>query len=319
MPSKRPTVDDLLKSQFITHPNLSLELLQQELAANSASRNTLKKSSFWLRPKSSRQSVRRQHSLERYLEMSSKPPIAMNTKQTSDNRLFVSNFLQPIELTAAHGEVGGVALPETPSQHQQNHTTTERNPLCKDKSTGNGTPHRSFLCSTLKKKKVVPVDLEKDKESVNGYANSNGTADHHQQWGALVPTCSSAKPPAEETCNLFKNYDLETGHFIMMPSRRAKMNMTNDKDVGDAVDEVAGMPLTPLEQEARKILLELGINDQMLEEAKPMAPRSDIIGVYRIVINRLQKQSWLTRKHVQLALQEMPKVEKKIERSCCIL
>lgn len=279
VPSLRPTVDDLLNSQFVTHPNLSMELIQQEINA-SLQTNAKKLRLFWTRSKSSR--VERQHSLERYLETNNKPAISMNTKQSTNNGLLISNFLQPIDLSSN--------CPDSQTNSEHN------NMISKNKLNKNSMPRKSFLCGNLKKK-VVPIEVDKEKESVNAYT-SNGKAD---QWGAIVPL--------EDSCGLFKNYDLETGDFVMMPTRQNKSN-------GAGEDNCL---LTALERETRQILSEFGINDEMLESACKNAPRSDIIGIYRIVLNRLQKQSWSTRKHVQLALQEMPKVEKKIERSCCIL
>lgn len=224
----------------------------------------IKRSGFWVRSKSRR--MRKQYSLrERYMELTNKPPINMNTKRTDG--FFVDNFLQPIELSKD--------LPLEPIKEQSR----------------NNTPKRSFLCGTLKKK-VGPMETENEKQLNNGTLATN---QNRIQWNNVL----AAVPPE---CPLFKNYDTETGHFIMFPT-----------DTDD------GGKMPPLELEARQILEELGINTEMLLQASQNAPRSDIVGAYRIVISRLQKQSWLARKHVEMALQEMPKAEKKIERSCCIL
>lgn len=248
----------MLNSQFVTHPKLSNDLMQHEINLRT---KPVKRSGFWVRSKSRR--MRKQYSLrERYMELTNKPPINMNTKRT-DN-FFVDNFLQPIELT------NDVYLEATKEQSKSN------------------TPKRSFLCGTLKKK-VGPMETTEKERQL-----SNGTLTQHKsQWNAVLAA----------DCPLFKNYDTENGNFIMFPT---------------LIEDLA--KLQPLELEARQILDELGITSEMLKEASQNAPRSDIIGAYRIVINRLQKQSWLARKHVEMALQEMPgKTEKKIERSCCIL
>ncbi|XP_023296660.2 sperm motility kinase 2B [Lucilia cuprina] len=259
IPARRPTIDDMLNSQFVTHPKLSNDLMQHEINLRS---KPVKRSGFWVRSKSRR--MRKQYSLrERYMELTNKPPINMNTKRIDG--FFVDNFLQPIELTA-----NDIPLEVIKEQSKNN------------------TPKRSFLCGTLKKK-VGPMEAtEKEKQLTNG-----SLSNHTSQWNAVLAT----------DCPLFKNYDAENGHFIMFP--------TPTDDLGQ---------VQPLEAEARQILEELGITSEMLQQASQNAPRSDIIGAYRIVINRLQKQSWLARKHVEMALQEMPtKAEKKIERSCCIL
>ncbi|XP_073826836.1 serine/threonine-protein kinase MARK1 [Musca autumnalis] len=259
IPIRRPTIDDMLNSQFITHPKLSAELMQHEINLRTKS---AKRSGFWVRSKSRR--MRKQYSLrERYMELTNKPPINMNTKRTDG--FFVDNFLQPIELAKD--------LPLEPIKEQSR----------------SNTPKRSFLCGTLKKK-VGPMETENERQLNNGTFGQQKL-----QWNNIL----SAVPPE---CPLFKNYDNETGPCIMFPTDTEDLNK-----------------LTPLEQEARQILEELGITTEMLMQASQNGPRSDIIGAYRIVINRLQKQSWLARKHVEMALQEMPKTEKKIERSCCIL
>ncbi|KAL9923999.1 serine/threonine-protein kinase NIM1 isoform 1-T1 [Glossina fuscipes fuscipes] len=256
IPVRRPTIDDMLNSQFITQPKLSAELMQHEINLRT---KPVKRSAFWVRSKSRR--LRKQYSLrDRYMEVINKPPINMNTKR--NDGFFVDNFLQPIELSKE--------MPTDPNKD------TSRNE----------TPKRNFLCGTLKKK-VGPMETEKEKQICNGSLNGKN------QWNAVIAA----------DCPLFKNYDTETGNFIMLPT-----DGNDDQSI-----------LSPLEKEARQILQELGITSDMLKSASTNAPRSDIIGAYRIVINRLQKQSWLARKHVEMALQEMPKADRKIERTCCIL
>uniref|UniRef100_A0A1B0FJ84 Protein kinase domain-containing protein n=1 Tax=Glossina morsitans morsitans TaxID=37546 RepID=A0A1B0FJ84_GLOMM len=256
IPVRRPTIDDMLNSQFVTQPKLSAELMQHEINLRT---KPVKRSAFWVRSKSRR--LRKQYSLrDRYMEVINKPPINMNTKR--NDGFFVDNFLQPIELSKE--------LPSDPNKD------TSRNE----------TPKRNFLCGTLKKK-VGPMETEKEKQICNGSLNGKN------QWNAVIAA----------DCPLFKNYDTETGNFIMLPT-----DGNDDQSI-----------LSPLEKEARQILQDLGITSEMLKSASTNAPRNDIIGAYRIVINRLQKQSWLARKHVEMALQEMPKADRKIERTCCIL
>jgi serine/threonine-protein kinase NIM1 len=48
--------------------------------------------------------------------------------------------------------------------------------------------------------------------------------------------------------------------------------------------------LHPLEQETRKILKSYGIGDELLEKHIEHGPRSEVIGIYRIVIMRLKTQ-----------------------------
>jgi len=145
-----------------------------------------------------------------------------------------------------------------------------------------------MFCGSLKKK-VTPMETEPEKQLANG--GQCGSAKINP-WNVEVA----------EDCPLFKNYDAETGSCVMLP--------TNTEDLSQ---------LGALEFEARQILAELGLSSEMLINARQSGPRSDIIGAYRIVVNRLQKQSWLARKHVEMALHSEPKAEKRIERSCCIL
>lgn len=53
-------------------------------------------------------------------------------------------------------------------------------------------------------------------------------------------------------------------------------------------DEHLLRALHPLEQETRKIMRTLGIHDQELEKNVEHGPRSEIIGIYRIIIMRLK-------------------------------
>ncbi|KAH8263107.1 hypothetical protein KR044_004751 [Drosophila immigrans] len=266
MPAQRPTIDDMLNSQFVTCPKLSAELMQYELNLHS---KPAKRSIFWVRKS---QRLRKTASLrERYAEVVKKPAISMNTRQ--QNEMFVHSFLHPIE-------VGQPADPPPGSAKELEANGGE--------STKRAGPSRRYLfCGTLKKK-ITPIETEPEKQLSNG----GPAAGKMNPWSVEVA----------EDCPLFKNYDAETGSCVMLP--------TNTDDLSQ---------LCALEFEARQLLAELGVSSQMLLTATPSGPRSDIIGAYRIVVNRLQKQSWLARKHVEMALHLEPKQEKRIERQCCIL
>lgn len=264
VPAQRPTIDDILNSQFVTCPKLSAELMQLELNLHS---KPAKRSIFWVR-KSHR--LRKSASLrERYAEVVKKPAISMNTRQQDE--LFVHSFLHPIELSHEQPAVG-----VNTKELEANGEPAKRN----------GPGRRYLFCGTLKKK-ITPIETEPEKQLSNG-----GPTAKLSQWSIEVA----------DDCPLFKNYDAETGSCVMLP--------TNTDDLSQ---------LCALEFEARQLLAELGVSSQMLIAATPSGPRSDIIGAYRIIVNRLQKQSWLARKHVEMALQMEPKPEKRIERQCCIL
>lgn len=100
--------------------------------------------------------------------------------------------------------------------------------------------------------------------------------------------------------------------------------------MGDAFEEELGSFLiTPtcthdlthlhhLEIETRLILHKLGITSDNLCRAIDSGPRSDIIGVYRIVMHRLQRQLWLNKQAELIAKEELP-VRQKNNRTCAIL
>lgn len=69
--------------------------------------------------------------------------------------------------------------------------------------------------------------------------------------------------------------DREFAKFMMLPTK------TNG-------DDLKLVTLHPLEQEAREILNTYGIDWLMLEKSIENGPRSDVIGIYRIVVSRLQ-------------------------------
>lgn len=266
IPAQRPTIDDMLNSQFVTCPKLSADLMQWEINQHT---KPVKRSIFWVRSKSHR--LRKSASLrDRYAEVVKKPAISMNTRQQDE--MFVQNFLQPIEM-------GHELLVPVSSQLKEPQSTEQAK-----------RPTRRYMfCGSLKKK-VTPMETEPEKQLANG-GQSIGSAKINP-WNVEVA----------EDCPPFTNYDAETGSCVMLP--------TNTEDLSQ---------LGALEFEARQILAELGLTSEMLINARQSGPRSDIIGAYRIVVNRLQKQSWLARKHVEMALHSEPKVEKRIERSCCIL
>lgn len=92
------------------------------------------------------------------------------------------------------------------------------------------------------------------------------------------------------------------GEYLMAPTA------TNDLD-----------NLDPLEVEARAILSKLGINDDMLFQAINSGPRSDIMGAYRIVIHRLQKQRIHALQAELTPADEQPSIPKNNHRICAIL
>ncbi|XP_041776544.1 probable serine/threonine-protein kinase MARK-A [Anopheles merus] len=75
---------------------------------------------------------------------------------------------------------------------------------------------------------------------------------------------------------LHRTIDEEHGRFVMYPTT--------------AVSSEGNRHLHPLETETRRLMKVLGITGDMIARAVTNGPRSDIIGVYRIVMHRLQRE-----------------------------
>uniref|UniRef100_A0A182YH02 non-specific serine/threonine protein kinase n=3 Tax=Anopheles stephensi TaxID=30069 RepID=A0A182YH02_ANOST len=75
---------------------------------------------------------------------------------------------------------------------------------------------------------------------------------------------------------LDRTIDEEHGRFMMYPTT--------------AVSSEGNRHLHPLEMETRRIMKALGITGDMIARAVTNGPRSDIIGVYRIIMHRLQRE-----------------------------
>lgn len=88
-----------------------------------------------------------------------------------------------------------------------------------------------------------------------------------------VRSYSNDDPTDESSVNSEKDFD----KFMMIPTRTH-----NDQNLRSALD--------PLEVETRKIMRSLGIGDDVLEKQIEHGPRSEVIGIYRIIIMRLKTQ-----------------------------
>uniref|UniRef100_A0A182PMA1 non-specific serine/threonine protein kinase n=1 Tax=Anopheles epiroticus TaxID=199890 RepID=A0A182PMA1_9DIPT len=75
---------------------------------------------------------------------------------------------------------------------------------------------------------------------------------------------------------LHRTIDDEHGRFVMYPTT--------------AVSSEGNRHLHPLEAETRRLMKALGITGDMIARAVTNGPRSDIIGVYRIIMHRLQRE-----------------------------
>lgn len=94
--------------------------------------------------------------------------------------------------------------------------------------------------------------------------------------------CSSKKNSI--SIGIAEEENEDQGEFVMSP--------TNTNILTD---------IHPVEMEARLTLEKLGITSEMLCQSIESGPRSDIIGAYRIVVHRIQKQQLLTKTNEQIA------------------
>lgn len=125
--------------------------------------------------------------------------------------------------------------------------------------------------------------------------NSVSSLDMANATGYVTPALNKSITNLEVT-----QFDEEQGDFIMLPT---------------CTTDVSHLHL--IEMEARRILTNLGVSSEMLLRSAQNGPRSDIIGAYRIVIHRLQKQALLAKHAEIIAQEEMTKP--KTTRTCAIL
>lgn len=227
-----------------------------------------------------------------------------NTKRA--NSVLEENFLHPISALpsmsiAADGDsVNGGIVDVKPQQQQQQQ-------------------RRRLIFGGSIKKRIGPIE-EKNKSNLfhkrtNGIDERISIADSNQMHALrqTIETSSKHNSIVSATSNHDDAIDdEEQGHFIMAPTNT------------DCTDS-----LHPLECETRQILHKIGIDWEMLSNAIESGPRSDIIGAYRIVINRLQKRKIMMLKqqhqhqqhqqHDQPNAELMPMIQRKSDKMCAIL
>lgn len=117
-----------------------------------------------------------------------------------------------------------------------------------------------------------------------------------------VPTSKTAPANMFSLKGKFEDADFqdEQKGFVMLPTTSSTQEMDD------------------IEKEARRILQALGITDAMLKEAVASGPRSDIIGAYRIIVHRLQKQAMLVKQAESIVVEE-PAKPKNTRKACVIL
>lgn len=267
VPSRRPTIDQILSSQWINHQNITLES-----ALVPSSKQPSKKIHWFSRLRLKNADASQDRSIDLHLVQ-----LYFNTKRA--NSVLEANFLHPI-VVPPPDEI--IIVPET---------------LVK--------PRRKSLFGNSLKKKIGPME-DKTKEKIFNRNGIDGRAVNTDQIQTLRKTveCSSKK---NSITNALAEEEEEEGDFIMSPT---------DTDV--LTD------LHPLEMEARQILDKLGITNEMLCRSIESGPRSDIIGAYRIVVHRLQKQQLMAKTNELIAaaaadIEPISKPKNISSRNCAIL
>lgn len=235
--------------------------------------------------------------------------IQCNTKRT--NSVLIDNFLNPVDTTPAN------------EQHEANHKEPAPHP---ERS------KRSIFSGNMKKK-IGPMeqqDNHKDKESFKN--NSSTKSNHSNSNDIKISDISSIHnySSSDTKKNSISSLDSSSNNKLLLVDQlKNNLILAGGADDSSFSDEMLGdfimLPtsthdlthLHPMEIEARRILLNLGINSDMLIRSIPNGPRSDIIGAYRIVVNRLQRQMMLLRQAEIIAQEEINKP--KTNRTCAIL
>jgi serine/threonine-protein kinase NIM1 len=137
------------------------------------------------------------------------------------------------------------------------------------------------------KKKICPIDNELEKGM---FLNRIATIDiSSNNVDSKKPSTSYMNISTISMNSSASEADNEVLHqrFVSFPSQKSQLD------------------LHPLELETRKILKGYGITEKMLFDASLLGPRSELIGIYRIVLNRLQRQDAHTRYTERLVIGEM--------------
>lgn len=251
-PSRRPTIEQLLKCQWFEYAQ-ALKYATNKTAATKPLSNTSSQDSncsevpiprrrhFWFfstrgqqgRYSSSKSSSRKNVSAANQTETTvpSLRTIKCSTKRAGS--VLEESFLHPIELESA----GTNHIKQIDTDLSNNNTSGHKD----------GNRNRRFSIGRIVKKRISPLEI-------NGKQNSNeAAADFRDRIQQII--------------------DEEHGKHVMYPTTTP-----------------TGGGAHPLETETRKILENLGITSAMIEKSVTNGPRSDIIGIYRVMIHRLQRE-----------------------------
>lgn len=310
-PSRRPYIDQLLSCQWLTYaPTLKSSYENIVTVPKPRRRTTLWFSSSSSQSPSSRNRVaesNRKNKLPNDLnhfyqnnninknsknihnnEINLLAPILCNTKRCAS--VLGDNFLNPLD------EPNDLLLKtEAPAIIQTTKRSIFSGSLKKKigpmENDNNNKDKSIFLKkSTTDTKSIESINDTYNKKKSNGSINNSFTKTYN------INSNNSSNNKINNN-NAAIEFEEEIGDFIMFPTTTTNVEFLN-----------------PLEQETRQILNKLGITADMICKAIANGPRSDIIGAYRIVIHRLQKQSMAARQaDLTVAVEELPKPKNSIK------
>ncbi|XP_055684675.1 serine/threonine-protein kinase NIM1 [Lutzomyia longipalpis] len=165
----------------------------------------------------------------------------------------------------------------------------------------NSVQHRRSFFGANSKKKIGPMETER-RES--GKMFKRGSCIEIMSNNEVLNDKKHILMESKSAVDIqhTPSHEEEEGEYIMKPS--FTYDLTH---------------LHPLEIETRRILEKLGISSEMLCHSISSGPRSDVIGAYRIVINRLQKQILLAKLKETLAKEEANATKSKGNTTSCVI
>lgn len=225
-------------------------------------------------------------------------PINCSTKRGGS--ILAENFLHPIEQFRVHNPT------EIPAIN----------------------PKRGGIFSANMKKKIGPIDnLESTKTLQSSGKRNNSCSSSNNKSSFEAKSTEFLKDTGNNNGNT-PTTNTPTPNIQSQQSISAFSLKTKFED-SDFSDEQKGFVMLPtqtkepselddIEKNARKILNNLGITDELLCQAIPSGPRSDIIGAYRIIVHRLQKQAYIVKQAETMVIEE-PIKPKNHRKTCVIL
>lgn len=230
---------------------------------------------------SSRSRRRRQEALDRQQPVH---PVACTTKRTGS--VLGGSYLFPLRLNAdgtmsctKDGDDYGTAI-------SPNAATINTVTMAPKK-------HRRSIFGPNLKKKIGPMELtlhtsrpgmEADSQNNNNHIANNNNNNNN----STLDNCyldSSMDDGTKKKLSLLESSSLEQSLF----GQDFEMMPTSFLSSAKRVEGTAAIP-HPLELEALKTLNNWGITEEMLKQAASAGARNELIGIYRIIVHRLQMQ-----------------------------